>query len=294
MSSELLDVTGAVGNRLAAPAAGARSAGNTGGGTANTGVQVANVSKSFGPEGAKTLVLDDVSLSIHAGEFVSVIGPSGCGKSTLLKVIAGLSDADDGAVTIDGKTVASATKGKMIGLVPQSPALLPWRTVLENVTLPITVNPKANAGRTLRDPQEILESFGLGHAINKYPSQLSGGMQQRAAIARAFVFDPSVLLMDEPFSALDEMNRDQQRLGLLDFWQTNRKTVLFVTHSVPEAIMLSDRIIVMAAHPGRIADVIDVDLPRPRDADVYATDEFRDLEGAVRTSLQSVMEKKYV
>ncbi|MGO4103966.1 ABC transporter ATP-binding protein [Leifsonia sp. YAF41] len=287
MSSELIDVTSAVGNRFAASAAGSRPAGNT-------GVQVTNVSKSFGPAGAKTLVLDDVTLSINAGEFVSVIGPSGCGKSTLLKVIAGLSDADEGTVTIDGKTVKSATKGKMIGLVPQSPALLPWRTVLENVTLPITVNPKANAGRTLRDPKEILESFGLGHAINKYPSQLSGGMQQRAAIARAFVFDPSVLLMDEPFSALDEMNRDQQRIGLLDFWQTNRKTVLFVTHSVPEAIMLSDRIIVMAAHPGRIAEVIDVNLPRPRDADVYATDEFRDLEGAVRSSLQSVMEKKYV
>jgi len=287
VSSELLDVTGAVGNRFAASAAGSRPAGTT-------GVQIANVSKSFGADGARTLVLDDVSLSINAGEFVSVIGPSGCGKSTLLKVIAGLSEADEGTVTIDGKTVKSATKGKMIGLVPQSPALLPWRTVLDNVTLPITVNPKANAGRTLRDPKEILESFGLGHAINKYPSQLSGGMQQRAAIARAFVFDPSVLLMDEPFSALDEMNRDAQRLGLLDFWQTNRKTVLFVTHSVPEAIMLSDRIIVMAAHPGRIADVIDVNLPRPRDADVYATDEFRDLEGAVRSSLQSVMEKKYV
>jgi NitT/TauT family transport system ATP-binding protein len=275
--------------------AAARSAGRAGTQAVdNSGVQVTNVFKSFGVDDAKTLVLNDVSLSIKAGEFVSVIGPSGCGKSTLLKVIAGLSDADEGTVTIDGKTVAAATKAKMIGLVPQSPALLPWRTVLDNVTLPITVNPKANAGRKLRDPREILESFGLGHAINKYPSQLSGGMQQRAAIARAFVFDPSVLLMDEPFSALDEMNRDAQRLGLLDFWQSHRKTVLFVTHSVPEAIMLSDRIIVMAAHPGRIAEVIDVNLPRPRDADVYATDEFRDLEGAVRSSLQSVMEKKYV
>lgn len=258
------------------------------------GVQVTNVSKSFGPEGARTLVLDDVSLDIKMGEFVSVIGPSGCGKSTLLKAIAGLNDVDSGTVTVDGKTVKAATKHKMIGLVPQSPALLPWRTVLDNVTLPITVNRKANAGRSLRDPKEILASFGLGHALDKYPSQLSGGMQQRAAIARAFVFDPSVLLMDEPFSALDEMNRDQQRLGLLEFWQSNRKAVLFVTHSVPEAIMLSDRIIVMAAHPGRIAEIIDVQLPRPRDADVYATDAFRDLEGAVRSSLRSVMEPKHV
>lgn len=258
------------------------------------GVQIAGVSKSFGAEGKRTLVLDDVSLSIGMGEFVSVIGPSGCGKSTLLKVVAGLLDADEGSVTVDGETVLSATKDKLIGLVPQSPALLPWRTVLDNVKLPTRINRKANTGRTLRDPAELLTSFGLGHAIDKFPSQLSGGMQQRAAIARAFVFDPSVLLMDEPFSALDEMNRDQQRLGLLEFWQSNRKAVLFVTHSVPEAIMLSDRIVVMAAHPGRVHEVIDVDLPRPRTADAYATDEFRDLEGRVRSSLQSVMEKKHV
>ena len=256
----------------------------------HAGVQISNVSKSFGAVGSKTLVLDDVSITIKKGEFVSVIGPSGCGKSTLLKMIAGLGEADSGDVLVDGTSIKAATKNKMIGLVPQSPALLPWRTVLDNVTLPMSVNRKANAGRTLRDPKEILDSFGLGHALHKYPSQLSGGMQQRVAIARAFVFDPSVLLMDEPFSALDEMNRDQQRLGLLDFWQSNRKTVLFVTHSVPEAIMLSDRIIVMQAHPGRIAEVIDVDLPRPRDAQVYATDEFRDLEGRVRSTLHNVME----
>jgi NitT/TauT family transport system ATP-binding protein len=258
------------------------------------GVQVANVSKSFGTDSERTTVLDNVSMTINKGEFVSVIGPSGCGKSTLLKVIAGLIKADDGVVTVDGNTVTAATKDKLIGLVPQSPALLPWRTVLDNVSLPLTVNRRGNAGRKMRDPKELLSSFGLGQALEKYPAQLSGGMQQRAAIARAFVFDPSVLLMDEPFSALDEMNRDSQRLGLLEFWQSNRKTVLFVTHSVPEAIMLSDRIIVMAAHPGRIAEVIDVNLPRPRDADVYATDEFRDLEGAVRFTLRSVMEKKHV
>ena len=261
---------------------------------AHGGVQISGVSKSFGREGARTLVLDNVDLSIRMGEFVSVIGPSGCGKSTLLKVVAGLIEADEGEVTVDGSSVKTATQNKMIGLVPQSPALLPWRTVLDNVTLPMSVNRKANSGRALRDPKEILESFGLGHAMDKYPSQLSGGMQQRVAIARAFVFDPSVLLMDEPFSALDEMNRDQQRLGLLDFWQSNRKAVLFVTHSVPEAIMLSDRVVVMAAHPGRVAEVIDINLPRPRDADVYATDEFRDLEGAVRATLRSVMEKNYV
>ena len=223
-----------------------------------------------------------------------MIGPSGCGKSTLLKGVAGLVDADEGSVTIDGRSVRSAARDKLIGLVPQSPALLPWRTVLDNVLLPIGVNRKGNAGREMRDPEELLTSFGLGAAMRKYPGQLSGGMQQRAAIARAFVFDPSILLMDEPFSALDEMNRDQQRLGLLDFWQSNRKAVLFVTHSVPEAIMLSDRIVVMAAHPGRIAEVIDVNLPRPRAEQSYATDEFRDLERDVRATLRRVMEKAHV
>lgn len=206
---------------------------------AEGGVRIANVSKSFGPEGDRNLVLDDVNLDIKEGEFVSIIGPSGCGKSTLLKAVAGLLDVDDGAITIDGESVKSATKDKLIGLVPQSPALLPWRTVLSNVKVPIRINRKANAGRTMRDPQELLTTFGLGEALKKYPPQLSGGMQQRVAIARAFAFDPSVLLMDEPFSALDEMNRDLQRLELLEFWQSNRKTVLFVTHSVPEAIMLS-------------------------------------------------------
>ncbi|MGW9182902.1 ABC transporter ATP-binding protein [Agromyces sp. NPDC055661] len=258
---------------------------------AHAGVRVANVSKSFGTDAGRVKVLDDVSLTIGMGEFVSVIGPSGCGKSTLLKVVAGLVEADAGRVTVDGATVQSAASDKLIGLVPQSPALLPWRTVLDNVRLPLTVNRGANRGRSIRDAKELLTSFGLGHALDKYPGQLSGGMQQRAAIARAFVFDPSIMLMDEPFSALDEMNRDQQRLGLLEFWQSNRKAVLFVTHSVPEAIMLSDRIVVMAAHPGRIARVIDVNLPRPRTEEAYATDEFRDLEGVVRSALHAVMEQ---
>ncbi len=258
------------------------------------GVQVSNVSKSFGADEARRTVLSGVTLSIRKGEFVTLIGPSGCGKSTLLKIVAGLSEADSGSVTIKGKSVREASLHKAIGLVPQAPALLPWRTILENVTLPIKINPHANTGRALRDPRELLESFGLGHAVDLYPSQLSGGMQQRAAIARAFVFDPEILLMDEPFSALDEMNRDQQRMGLLEFWQSNRKSVLFVTHSVPEAIMLSDRIVVMAAHPGRIARIIDVDLPRPRREAMYASDAFRDLETSVRASLRQGMEAAHV
>jgi len=265
-------------------------AGTPVGESSGNGVDVIGVSKSFGPEGKRHTVLDNVNFSIRKGEFVSVIGPSGCGKSTMLRLIAGLSTADSGQVLINGKSVKAATREKSVGLVPQSPALLPWRTVEDNVTLPLRINKRANGGRNVRDARQLLTSFGLEHAINKYPSQLSGGMQQRVAIARAFVFDPAVLLMDEPFSALDEMNRDKQRMGLLEFWQSNRKSVMFVTHSVPEAIMLSDRIILMAAHPGRIAEIIDVDLPRPRDESVYATDAFRDLEGYVRKALKSVME----
>lgn len=258
------------------------------------GVEVRNVSKSFGADGAKVTVLDDVSLTIGMGEFVSVIGPSGCGKSTLLKVVAGLLDADSGTVTIDGESVTAASRDKKIGLVPQSPALLPWKTVRENVELPVRINARANSGRALRDPAELLATFGLGQAMKKYPGQLSGGMQQRAAIARAFVFDPAIMLMDEPFSALDEMNRDLQRIALLEFWQSNRKAVMFVTHSVPEAIMLSDRIVVMAAHPGRIAQVIDVNLPRPRDEQSYATEEFREMEAVVRDALRAQTEKAHV
>jgi len=259
--------------------------------SAGHAVQICELVKTFGRAGERSTVLDQVSLTLNAGEFVSVIGPSGCGKSTLLKVVAGLLKADGGSVRIGDQSVEAATKQKLIGLVPQSPALLPWRSVRDNVKLPIRINALANRGRALRDPDELLSSFGLGRSLSKYPKQLSGGMQQRVAIARAFAFDPAIMLMDEPFSALDEINRDQQRLGLLDFWQSNRKSVMFVTHSVPEAIVLSDRIVLMSAHPGRIAEIIEVDLPRPRTEDAYASDEFRDIEGYVRRQLQTVMEE---
>ncbi len=255
------------------------------------GVRVDRVSKAFGTGPGRVVVLDDISLSIGRGEFVTIIGPSGCGKSTILRVVAGLLKADSGSVTIDGETVSRATADKLIGLVPQSPALFPWRTVLANVRLPIQVNKSANSGRRLRDPVEVLTSFGLGHVLKRYPSQLSGGMQQRVAIARAFVFDPAILLMDEPFSALDELNRDQQRLELLNFWQSNRKAVLFVTHSVPEAVALSDRVIVMSARPGRIERVIDIDLPRPRSEAVYGDPEFRKLEDEIRSTLHRITER---
>lgn len=250
------------------------------------GVVVEHVTKTFATDEGTVVALDDVSLSIGRGEFVTVIGPSGCGKSTLLKVVAGLLSADSGSVWIDGQTVDRAIANKLVGLVPQSPALMPWRTVLANVRLPTQVNRRANAGRRLRDPALVLSSFGLGDVLDRYPFQLSGGMQQRVAIARAFVFDPAILLMDEPFSALDELTREQLRLELLGFWQSNRKAVLFVTHSVAEAVALSDRIVVMSPRPGRVVQVVDVGLPRPRGEDLYGDPAFIQVAAEVRSALR--------
>jgi NitT/TauT family transport system ATP-binding protein len=252
------------------------------------GVHVEAVAKSLGEGDKRRLILNDVSLSIGRGEFVSIIGPSGCGKSTLLKLVAGLSQPDAGRVLIDGAEVEEATRAKAVGLVPQDPALLPWRSVRRNVELAVKVNPRGNEGRSLMDPVEILGALGLGEVLDRYPSQLSGGMQQRVAIARAYAFNPDVLLMDEPFSALDEINRDRQRMGLLHFWQSHRKAVLFVTHSVAEAVILSDRIVVMAAGPGRVHQIVDVNLPRPRSRKMFEDPEFRKVEHDVQVLLHSV------
>jgi len=242
--------------------------------------------------GARDIIADFSVQGLQPGQVVALLGPNGSGKSTLLKVVAGLLEADSGHVTINGKSVREASRDKAIGLVPQSPALLPWRTIVDNVRLPLELNPAANTGRTLRDAEELLTCFGLGAAMRRYPAQVSGGMQQRVSIARAFVFDPDLLLMDEPFSALDEMNREQQRMGLLDFWQSNQKSVLFVTHSIPEAIILSDRIVLMSAHPGRIAEIIPVHLPRPRHEMMYASPAFHALEDHVRQRLRTVAEAR--
>jgi NitT/TauT family transport system ATP-binding protein len=252
------------------------------------GLVVEGVSKGFGPPESRSLALDDVSLTVDRGRFVTLIGPSGCGKSTLLRIIAGLLDADAGRVSIFGESVSSATKAKHIGFVPQSPALLPWRTVLDNVRLPLEVNKHANADttRSQRDPTAILEAFGLGQVLGLRPAQLSGGMQQRVAIARAFVFDPAILLMDEPFSALDELTRERQRNELLEVWQSNQKTVLFVTHSVTEAVVLSDTIVVMSDRPGQVRAVIPVGLPRPRHHLIDTTEQFHQLEQQVRMALR--------
>lgn len=247
------------------------------------------VSKGFGEGDRRVVALDELSLSVGRGKFVTVIGPSGCGKTTLLRIVGGLLGVDRGTVSIFGESVVRAVESKRIGFVPQSPALLPWRTVLENVRLPLEVNKRAGAvaQRVNVDPVAVLESLGLGSVLDRRPAQLSGGMQQRVAIARAFVFDPPVLLMDEPFAAVDELTRESLRHELLSIWQANRKTVLFVTHSIAEAIALSDAVVVMSPLPGRIQKIIPVDLPRPRDDLIETTGAFHELEREVRLEIRS-------
>jgi NitT/TauT family transport system ATP-binding protein len=257
------------------------------------------VRKVYGSGPSAMVALDDVELTIEPGKFVSLIGPSGCGKSTLLRLVAGLEPADRGDVQVHGVTPAQACAAKLIGLVPQTPALLPWLTVLQNVSLAGRVNPGAGRRRAAiedlaergadsgPDMRQLLRMAGLGEAEDKLPAQLSGGMQQRAAIVRAFGLRPDVLLMDEPFSALDEFTREALQDQLLDLWDELRTTVLFVTHSVSEAVRMSDTVVVMAPRPGRIVDVIDIDLPRPRNQRLFEERRFHEYEDLVRTRLHS-------
>ena len=197
---------------------------------------------------------------------MTLIGPSGCGKSTLLRVVAGLERPDTGGISIFGENPEHARRSKHIGFVPQALALLPWRTVLENARLPLEVNRSAGSGRPkpARDPAEVLIALGLGDVLDRRPAELSGGMRQRVAIARAFAHEPAVLLMDEPFSSLDELTGEVLRHELLQLWQATGTTVLFVSHSVSEAVLLSDEVVVMTHAPGRVATLIEVTLERPR------------------------------
>jgi NitT/TauT family transport system ATP-binding protein len=230
-------------------------------------------------------VLDDLSLTVERGEFVTVIGPSGCGKTTLLRLAAGLAVPDGGAIDLFGQPVARAVAAKQIGFVPQSPALLPWRSVIDNVLLPLQVNRRHSPASPL-DPHDLLAALGLDGVAHLMPHELSGGMQQRVAIARAFVIDPPVLLMDEPFAAVDELTRETLRHELLTAWLQSGKTVLFVTHSVSEAVALSDRVVVMSATTRGIQRVLDVPLARPRGDLVETTQAFQKLERALRLELR--------
>jgi NitT/TauT family transport system ATP-binding protein len=256
-----------------------------------TAIELSSVRRVYGYGSSATVALSGVDLAVKPGRFVSLIGPSGCGKSTVLRLVAGLEAPDAGGVLVNGVGPAEACAAKLIGFVPQTPALLPWLSVLKNVTLPQRINAKAarrrDAGPASSDMRELLRKAGLGEAMDKLPAQLSGGMQQRAAIVRAFGLRPEVLLMDEPFSALDEFTRESLQDQLLDLWDELKTTVLFVTHSVSEAVRLSDAVVVMAPRPGRVVDVVEIELPRPRRAQLFEEQDFHDYEDLIRDRLRS-------
>lgn len=231
--------------------------------------------------------LTDVSIDIQKGEFVSLLGPSGCGKTTLLRIIADLLTPTKGEVSIAGETPRQARLKKRYGIVFQNAVLYDWRTVKKNVMLPLEIMHLPKADREER-AEKMLELVGLKDFANHYPAQLSGGMQQRVGIARALAIQPEILLMDEPFSALDEFTREKLHEDLLGIWRKTNKTIVFVTHNIQESVFLSDRVCVLSPHPGRLSALIDIDLPRPRDNSLKNTHEFIDLVAKVRNSFEGV------
>jgi NitT/TauT family transport system ATP-binding protein len=249
-------------------------------------VETRKLSLVFETSDGKVEALSNVDLQIEAGDFVSFIGPSGCGKTTLLRIIADLERPTDGTVLVNGVTPEEARLKRHYGYIFQAPALYPWRTIERNVMLPLEVMGFGREERRAR-AAHYLRLVNLSGFERKFPWQLSGGMQQRVSIARALSFDPALLLMDEPFGALDEIVRDHLNEQLLRLWEETGKTVVFVTHSIPEAVFLSTRIVVMSPRPGRIIDVISCNLPRDRRLEIRETPEFLKIARRVRMGLRS-------
>jgi NitT/TauT family transport system ATP-binding protein len=243
-------------------------------------VEIKDLTKRFG----ETTALQGIDLEIEPGEFVSLIGPSGCGKSTLLRIIGDLIQPTSGTASVNGKPVRQARIDRDYGIVFQDAVLYDWRTVGKNIALPLELA-RWNRRRRMAKVKEMLDLVELTGFENHHPWQLSGGMQQRVAIARALSFDPSLLLMDEPFGALDEMTRERMNMELLRIWEASRSTVVFVTHSIAEAVFLSTRIVVMSPRPGRVSNVITVDLPQPRTATTREEPRFFELVTDVREAL---------
>jgi len=250
-----------------------------------TVVEIRGLSLTFHAADKPVIALDNIDLAIAEGDFVSLIGPSGCGKTTLLRVIADLERPTGGEVWVDGMTPEAARLKRAYGYVFQSPALYPWRTVERNVTLPLEIIGLDKQERARRAAEQ-LALVGLTGFERKFPWQLSGGMQQRVSIARALSFAPEILLMDEPFGALDEITRDHLNLQLAELWRRTGKTCVFVTHSISEAVFLSTRIVVMSPRPGRVLDVIDNDLPRERGLEIRETVHFQEIAARVRHGLK--------
>lgn len=262
--------------------------------TDTTRIELTGVGRTY-TRGKKTVeALTGVDLTIEQGEFVTFFGPSGCGKSTLLRLIAGLDTQTTGEISVFGTTPKQASGRKDIAWIPQSSALLPWLDITANASLSSVVNRSADrTGATTRRPESavsILEEVGLGDFLQSRPDQLSGGMRQRASIARGFAQGAPLMLMDEPFSALDELTRDTLRIRLLELWEHHKKTIVFVTHSAVEAVLLSDRVVVMSPRPGRIKQVVDIDFARPRGWELVETPEFVAKVAEVKQILWSAWE----
>jgi NitT/TauT family transport system ATP-binding protein len=248
-------------------------------------VTIRNVTKKYRVKGGEVTAIENLSIDIRRDEFVSILGPSGCGKSTLMMMVAGLAGTTSGRILIDGVRVTKPQTH--LGIVFQQPMLLDWRTIKANLMLQAEIR-KLDLSIYEDKAQKLLERVGLGAFAERHPFELSGGMQQRASICRALLHDPPLLLMDEPFGALDAMTRDDLNLELQDIWRSSPKTVLFVTHSISEAVFLSDRVIVMSPRPGRVAAELDIDLPRPRDLRARETPEFGAYTNKIRDIFESL------
>jgi NitT/TauT family transport system ATP-binding protein len=247
-------------------------------------IAIRHLSKTYGGRREGVTALSDIDCSIADGEFLSIVGPSGCGKSTLLKILAGLMPASSGDALLNGTPIDGPRHD--IGVVFQSPVLFPWRSVLGNVLLPVDVQ-RLGRDKMTKRALDLLALVGLTGFERRYPWELSGGMQQRVALVRALIHDPALLLMDEPFGALDAMTREQMNAELQRIWMESRKTVVFITHSTSEAVFLGDRVMVMTPRPGKVGDLFTVDLPRPRALDVMTTDAFGVYVRRIRKSLNA-------
>jgi NitT/TauT family transport system ATP-binding protein len=248
-------------------------------------VEASDVAKVFGAGSSAVTAIESVDLTIRQGEFVSLIGPSGCGKSTLLRLIADLTQTTAGTLSINGKPAGRARLDRDYGMVFQAPVLMDWRTIAKNIELPLEIMGYPPDERRRR-ASELLKLVELEAFADRHPWQLSGGMQQRVAIARALSFDPKLLLMDEPFGALDEMTRERMNAELMSIWRRTGITIVFVTHSIPEAVFLSTRVVVMSARPGRIAAVVDIDLPAERSVETRESERYFRLVTRVREALR--------
>ncbi len=245
-------------------------------------IETDHIGLIFPSPAGPTCVLDDISLRIRDGEFVCIVGPSGCGKTSLLRILGGLLRPNVGSIRLAGKPLLSPSRA--IGFVFQKANLMPWRTVLQNVTLPLEIE-GVDFLEAARQAGELLDLVGLKDYGQAYPKELSGGMQQRVTIARALALNPVVLLMDEPFGSLDAINRERMNLELLRIWGNKRKTIVLVTHSIQEAVLLSDRVLVMNSGPGRIVEEVSISLPRPRDLDMQWQDSFGVLVDRIRRTI---------